>query len=532
MMTRTLIGTAAILTILAPAISAQAFDRKSLVWQKCTGCHAPGGDGKISRVEEIRTTPEEWTVIIDRMRRVHGMPLTKVEMDGLIKELCATQILTREEQAKVSYLSLFHNSQQQETAEGKEEERLFATCVRCHSAGKIRSYRMTESSWSKVRDFHLYMDPAVVYQMREMHWREEAETVLRDLAKSLAYGKAWSAPEARLEGQWAVTGYEPGKGTYRGQADITGGAGGEYKIAGKLQYSDGTSEAFDGEATLYGGYALRTRTRHAGAETRGAYILNGAELKGENHFPAPRFRTSTATWVRKDAGTRVVRVTPGFLLSGERSTLRVEGVDLPAVTAADVAFTGGSVKVVSARRVAPDVVEIQVVASARDIGAARLALKGLDAGSIVLAPRVDYIVVTPAIGRARLAGGPHYPPEGVQFEAIAYARRGEPKREALAVVPAALRASDGVALGPVPAKFSLVEEKTREGDDDLRWISGIGANGSYLPTRDYGPIPGRPYTNEGSGLVKVVATHTRGGKSFRAEAKLAVTVPDFVQRIR
>jgi quinohemoprotein amine dehydrogenase len=531
-MTRTLIGAAAILALLAPATSAQAFERTSLVWQKCTSCHAPGADGKIPRVEEIRTTPEEWTVIVDRMRRLHGMPLTKVEMDGLLKELCSTQILTPAEQAKVSYLSLFHNSQQQEIPEGKDEERLFATCVRCHSAGKIRSYRMTESSWSKLRDFHLFMDPAIVYQMREMHWREEAEAVLRDVAKSLAYGKAWSASEARLDGQWAVTGYEPGKGTYRGEADITGGAGGEYKIAGKLQYSDGTSEPFDGEATLYGGSALRTRTRHAGAETRGAYILNGAELKGENHFPAPRFRTSTATWIRMDAGTRVMRVTPGFLLSGEKSTLRVEGIDLPAVTKADVAFTGGSVKVLSARRVAPAVIEMQVVASAPSVGAARLALKGLDAGSVVLAPRVDYIVVTPATGRARLAGGSYYPAEGVQFEAIAYAKQGKAKGEALAVVPAALGASEDVALGPVAAKFSLVEEKTREGDDDLRWISGIGANGSYVPTRDYGPIPGRPYTNEGSGLVKVVARHTRGGKSFRAEAKLAVTVPDFVQRIR
>jgi quinohemoprotein amine dehydrogenase len=531
-MTRTLIGAVAGLALLASATSAQAFDRKSLVWQKCTACHAPGGDGKIPRVEEIRTTPEEWTVIVDRMRRLHGMPLTKDEMDGLLKELCSTQILTPDEQAKVSYLSLFHNSQQQEAPEGKDEERLFATCVRCHSAGKIRSYRMTESSWSKVRDFHLFMDPAVVYQLREMHWREEAEAVLRDLAKSLAYGKARSAPEARLEGRWAVMGYEPGKGTYRGEAEITGGAGGEYRIAGKLQYSDRTSEPFEGEATLYGGYALRTRTRHAGAETRGAYVLNGAELKGENHFPAPRFRTSTATWVRKDAGTRVVRVTPGFLLSGEKSTLKVEGVDLPAITAADVAFTGGSVKVLSARRVAPEVVEVQVVASAPDVSAVRLALKGLDAGSVVLAPRVDHIVVTPAIGRARLAGGPHYPPEGVQFEAIAYATHGKAKGDALAVVPAALGASDDVALGPVAAKFSLLEEKTREGDDDLRYISSIGVNGSYIPTGNYGPVPGRPYTNEGSGLVKVVATHTRGGKTYRAEARLAVTVPDFVQRIR
>ncbi len=105
------LSTIGALAILASAPAAHAFTKDSLVFEKCTGCHAPGADGKISAVEEIRTTPEEWTVIVDRMRRVHKMPLTRSEMDRLLKELCATQILTPEEQARVSYLSLFHNSQ-------------------------------------------------------------------------------------------------------------------------------------------------------------------------------------------------------------------------------------------------------------------------------------------------------------------------------------------------------------------------------------------------------------------------------------
>jgi quinohemoprotein amine dehydrogenase len=531
---RTILRTAAVLTLLACATGAKAFTRESLVWQKCAGCHAPSADGRLARVEEIRTTPEEWTVIVDRMRRLHGMPLTRSEMGRLLKELCATQILTPEEQAKVSYLSLFHNSQQLEAAANEQEQRLFATCVRCHSAGKIRSYRMTAGNWSKLRDFHLFMDPAVIYQMREMHWRDEADAVLKAVGETQGYGQAWRAPATSLEGQWLVVGREPGKGTYRGEAMITGGADGEYRIAGKLHYSDRTSEPFEGEATLYGGYALRTRTRHAGAETRGAYILSGSELKGQNHFPAPRFRTSSATWVRRDGGPRVVRVTPGFLLSGERTTVTLEGVGLPAVTAADVAFTGGAVKVLAARRTSPDAIALEVVASAPTVGAARLAVKGIDAGSVVLAPGIDYVVVTPGTGRARLAGGPAYPAEGVQFEAIAYARRIAAREDKQAVVPAALKddpAAD-VVLGPVPAAFTLAEEKTREGDDDLRWAARIASNGSYIPKGNYSPQASRTYSNEGSGLVKVLATYRRGARTYKSEAQLAVTVPDFVQRIR
>ena len=145
-----LVGTAlgaAVLALLVCPNGARAFSRDSLVWKKCASCHAPASDGRIPRVEDLRTTPEEWTVIIDRMRRLHHMPLTKVEMDRLLKELCATQLLTPEEQAKVAYLSLFHNSQQVEAPTGPGEERLFVTCVRCHSAGKISPYT---SLWASI----------------------------------------------------------------------------------------------------------------------------------------------------------------------------------------------------------------------------------------------------------------------------------------------------------------------------------------------------------------------------------------------
>ena len=58
----------------------------------------------------------------------------------------------------------------------------------------------------------------------------------------------------------------------------------------------------------------------------------------------------------------------------------------------------------------------------RSSATAKLTVKGIDAGTITLAPRIDYIAITPEMGRARLSGGTHYPAEGVQFEAIAYAK--------------------------------------------------------------------------------------------------------------
>jgi len=501
-------------------LGASAFSPDSLVWRKCSNCHTPAADGRLSRVEDLRATPEEWTVIIGRMKRLYGLTIREGEMDRLLKELCATQILTPDEQARVAYLSLWHNSQHMETPADKDEEKLFTTCVRCHTAGKIYSYRRTPESWAKLRDFHLYVVPTIVFQMREMHWIAEADSVLEYLAKKLPYGKPWSVPAARLDGVWGVFGYEPGRGSYRGEARITDAGNAEYKLTGSLEYADGTSETFAGDATLYGGYALRARMKNNGFAVNGAYIVSGDELHGEWHFPAPNFRTSRATWLRAGDGAKVARIVPAFLLKGEQTTLTVEGLNLPDAKVADIVFGGAPVKVLSVKRVAPSALELEVMSDADKVGTAKLTVKGIDAGAVTLAPRIDYIVISPKMGRARLSGGRYYPAEGVQFEAIAYAKGSAAKTAA------------GVALGPVPATFQLAEEKTRPDDDDLRWLGGIQSNGTYLPVGDYAPNPLRNYSAENSGLVKVLAQYKRGTQMLRAQARLAVTMPDFVPRLR
>jgi quinohemoprotein amine dehydrogenase len=364
------------------------------------------------------------------------------------------------------------------------------------------------------------MVPTVVLQLREMHWITEAEAVLAYLAKRLPYGKPWSVPATKLDGDWSVFGHQPGRGAYRGEVRVAGAGNAEYRLTGSLTYADGTAESFAGEGTLYGGYALRTRTRNNGFPVSGAYIATGDEIRGEWHFPAPDFRTSGATWLRNGGSARIARVVPAFLLKGEKATLTVEGVNLPDAKPADIAFAGAPVKVLGVKRVAPGALELQVLSNAEKLSEAKLTVKGVDAGTIRLAPRIDHIAITPAIGRARLSGGTHYPAEGVQFEAIAYAKSGSGKK------------ATNVALGPVPATFRLAEEKTRPDDDDLQWLGGIKSNGTYFPMGDYGPNPLRNYSAENSGLVKVVARHQRGAQTFQAQAQLAVTMPDYIQRIR
>ena len=509
-----------VLLLIAGAGTASAFDKSSLVSKKCISCHA-AENGRLARVEEMRTTPEEWTVIVDRMRRLHGMPIKTGEMATLLKELCATQILSPDEAAQVSYSNLFNNPQTIEKPSGADEEQLFATCVRCHSAAKIYSYRMTESAWRKLRDFHIYIDPAIMAQMREMHWRNEADTAIKTLAEKLPYNRAWTAPEAIPDGEWFLLGDEPGKGTYRGKASLKSIGDDEYVLEGVLSFSDGTFETFSGEATLYGGYALRTRTSQNGSATMGAFSFLDGAISGEHHHHAPNFRTSSSTWIPFTQESQALRMTPGYLLSGEETKVLIEGIRLAEVTAKDIAVSTVEIEVLQATTTSPETVEVLIVYRGTGHGTANLSVKGLDAGPMKLAPRIDYLSVSPATGRARVDGGINHPAEGVQFQAFAHSSGAD-----------AGNPSDDFLLGPVAADFSLSEEKTRPGDDDLVHLGAIESDGTYLPSSDYNPIPSREFGGEGTGMVKVIAEYTRGTTSYTTEGRLVVTVPDYIQRLK
>lgn len=512
------------LLALVASSTASAFDKNSMVWKKCIGCHAVEGE-KISRVEEMRTTPEEWTVIVDRMRRLHGMHIGPGEMATLLKELSATQILSPEEASRVAYINLFNNPQTMESPDGADEAQLFFTCVRCHSAAKIYSYRMTPSAWSKLRDFHLYMDPAIMYQMREMHWRNEADIALQYLVRNFPYGQAWTAPTAKPDGEWLVLGVEPGKGNYRGKATLAAKGDDEYALDGTLSFSDGTSETFTGEATLYGGYALRTRARQNGSATMGAFSFVNGTISGEHHHAAPDFRTASSIWFPASRKSQALRLTPGYLLAGEETRILIEGMNLPKVATKDITISAADADVLQATTTSPETIEVVLAYRGTSHGAANINVKGLDplakTLSLKLAPRIDYLRISPATGRARVNGGVNYPAEGVQFQALAYSSGAD-----------ADDPQDDYLLGPVDADFSLAEEETRPGDDDLVYVGAIEADGTYLPSRDYNPIPARSYGGEGTGMVKVIAHYTREENAYTAEGRLVVTVPDYIQRIK
>ena len=316
-------------------------------------------------------------------------------------------------------------------------------------------------------------------------------------------------------------GYEPGRGDYRGQATITSGSNDEYFVQGSLVFSGGTSENFRGEATLYGGHALRTRTSHNGLKTLGAFSFAEGAIKGEHHYPAPDFRTSASSWYPADGNPQLLKVTPGYLLKGETTRLVLEGVKLPDAAVGDIRFSSGSVEVQSVRRITPEALEVLVVSREDSLVSPEIGINGLNSVPVVLAKQIDFIAVTPEMGRARLAGGKAFPSEGVQFDAIAFAQDGKSSKP-----------EDSVRLGPVPAEFKLTAEVKRPNDDDLQWMGMIHPSGKYIPFSDYGAVPTRTQQVESNGLARVEATYKRGERRYTARARMVVTLTDFVPRIK
>jgi hypothetical protein len=253
----------------------------------------------------------------------------------------------------------------------------------------------------------------------------------------------------------------------------------------------------------------------------GAFSFVDGKISGEHHHHAPNFRTSSSTWFPITRESQALRITPGYLLTGEETKVLIEGIHLPKVTAKDFAISADDVEVLQATTTSPETIEVLLVYRGASHGSASLSVKGIEAGSMKLAPSIDYLNVSPAMGRARVNGGINYPAEGVQFQAFAWSSGAD-----------ADNPSDDFLLGPVAAGFSLAEEETRPGDDDLVHLGAIEADGTYLPSGDYNPIPSREYGGEGTGMVKVIAEYTRGPDSYTAEGRLVVTVPDYIQRLK
>lgn len=502
----------------------------SAVQQTCIACHAAEPGGAITRIETMRATPEEWDLILTRMERRYGVGLDPQTRKDALKELTKYLGLSPEEQARVAYLTRsVAASFKEELPNDDEVQRV---CSSCHTWGKVLSTRRTPESWKSLKDFHLASFPAAtILSYEDMKWRLEADKMLDKLARWLPFeapgwrnGLKAKAPD--LSGQYLASGRQVGKGEYQATVTLKARPGGEYAATKAILWDDGSKESWTGAGALYGNHALRLRWNWPGSHVKESLaVAPDGSLEGTwtvKHYEH-LFGDETLLPVKK--GPQVARVAPTWITPGGIHKVRV----LSTGKLGALSFGPGT-QVVASRPLSDGWTEVTVKVAPNAAPALNPVAQGGKPSRVKIgvAPRVDYIRVTPDHGMARTGyewnpdRPAHVPLQGVPFEAFGWSVGRDGKRDT----------ADDVLLGLLKGvDWALEEFHTTSDDHDIDYIGRLQPGGMFMPS-GFGPNPDSPSKNN-TGNAWVVARWRPGPAAdpLRARAYLWVTFPDIVKGI-
>jgi quinohemoprotein amine dehydrogenase len=427
-----------------------------------------------------------------------------------------------------------------------------ATCKQCHSLGRVISQRRTRTEWDLLIAMHRGWYPLVDNQGfrrsgppprdaapadgRPPDNRHPFEKTIEHLAKVFPLKTpewtAWSANmrPARLDGSWALSGWELGKGAIYGRVTITADPANpdEFTTAATYRVArTGETVTRTGRAIVYTGFQWRGRSSTAAADLAmrevmmvdrdwrsmegrwfsGGYDEIGLDVKLERVGAETRVLGTDRTALRQGASGQEVRIYGTNLAK----TLRPADIDL-----------GAGVTIARVVGVTPDVATVTVdVAPTAAMGARDLFVAGSSRSrAVAIYDKVDSIKVKPEWAMARV-GGVTFPKMFAQFEAWGYSNGADGKPDS----------PDDIELGPVDAAWSMEEFTATYNDDDIKFVGTLNeATGRFTPNIE-GPNPARSGQRNNIGDVWVVATvpgDAVGGKTaptLRARGHLLVTVP-------
>jgi quinohemoprotein amine dehydrogenase len=513
-----------------------------LVKQKCGSCHRPDEKGRLSRISYRRTTPEGWEETIKRMVSLNGVTLGPTEARDILRYLANTQGLAPEEAQPAAFEVERRMIDFKYTADKDTED----TCIKCHSMGRVISQRRTKEEWELLIAMHRGYYPLVDFQAfrrggpprrepdeggRPPDNRHPMEKAIGHLSTAFPLvtpeWSAWSATmrPPRLEGRWAISGYETGKGPLFGQVTIAPqGENGDFTTETTFTYAhSGQTVTRRGRAIVYTGFQWRGKSddfrevlfidrdwRHArGRWFTGAYDEFGVDVRLDRVGADPVVLGAAEPRIRTGAAGQEIRVL---------------GVNLPArVTPADINFGPGVTvdRVVSAesnRLVVAVSVDRNAVPGKRAIFLAG----ATGEASVAVYSAIDFVKVLPQAGLSRV-GGANFPKQFQPFEAIAFANGPDGKPNT----------KDDIDLGLVDAAWSIEEYTATYEDDDKDFVGAIDTKtGLFTPNLD-GPNPKRKHGTNNYGDVWVVAAYQPGGsdpsKTLKGRAHLLVTVPLYIK---
>jgi quinohemoprotein amine dehydrogenase len=511
------------------------------VVESCRRCHTVDDEGRMSRLSYLRKTPEGWQTSIRRMVALHGVNVTTPEAREIVRYLADRQGIAPEELRP----ALFEVERRSADHDYEGDSGVEFTCIMCHSMGRVMTQRRTKDEWGLLLTTHRGLYPLVDrFSFRRRgptptrpgpdgslpDPRQPMEKAVDHLSSvfplETAEWSAWSATmrEPQLEGTWALSGYEPGKGRIFGSVTIAPGSDrSTFTSSATYVYAEtGDEMERTGQALVYTGYQWRGRSNPgADSELREVMLVERDQRQMSGRWFTGAYDEIGPDVKLQRVGSEAILtgVHPKAVVRGEPIEVRVFGGGLTTGSAADLDF-GSGVTITSVSGPSDGALRVSLtIADDAPIGARDLfAFGALLEGALIVHDGVDRIAVTPETGMSRVGGAVF--PKGYQtYDAIGFNNGPDGRPET----------DDDLRLGRVDVSWSVEEYAATFGDDDIQFIGSMGRDGTFVPAID-GPNPDRLGERNNIGDAWVVATHTTGqGEQLRARAHLLVTVPLYMR---
>ncbi len=511
------IGIAVAAVSFVATTSARAQGDQSLLTARCAACHAVGANGKLSRIQEVRKTPEAWSMTLMRMTIIHGVKLSNKDRRALTKYLSDTQGLAPSESTKYRYIL----EKTPGVTDGGPNDLLTQMCARCHSYARVALQRRDKADWLKLVNFHLGQYPTAEYQAlgRDRDWWGIASTkVVEALAKDLPYNsKAWTAWKGRktpnLVGVWRVVGRQPGKGDYEGTLTIADRGNDYFSVVTRLNFAK-TKVVRKGGAIVYNAHEWRASTKGDGGRARQVMAVSedGNSMSGRWYSRKSDVIGGTLKAVRiEGAKSQVLAVSPAHIKRGTSAKVTISGVRLALDFDLGEGLLGRVVEKTANRIVLMVKASADAAPGPRDIKVGKAKL----AGAFTVYDRVASVKIEPAQTYARIGGnrGP-IAPAPAQFEAVGYMAGADGKAGT----------KDDVRIGVMEAKWTVANfDANAKAMKDKKFAGRMTQSGLFRPA-GAGPNPARKMSANNVGNLKIIGTVA----GVKGEAQLFVTVQRFV----
>ena len=522
-----------------------------LVHRVCGTCHRADEQRRMSRISYQRTTPEGWQQTIRRMVLLNNLQIEPADAREAVRYLATNHGLAPDE----ARLGAFEVERRNIDFRYEADPQTQQTCNRCHSMGRVLNQRRTLEEWELLTAMHRgYYPLADVQGFISGDWlggpgpeaedgddgRTAVERAVAHLAEVFPLDSAewasWSANmrAPRLEGTWALVGFERGQGPVFGEVVVEANPAAPDELETRARY---TYPARDvdvtrtGQALVYTGYQWRGRStspEHFSAREVMFVSRDRDEIAGRWFTGAYDERGIDVTLRRVGPEPTITGVYPSAVPAGAgEATLRLFGANLPDGLDAPSVDLGAGLTVTGVSDQSSTAATLQVTVAPD----ARVGSRDLFVGPAALTEAVTVydeihrLEVTPATGLARV-GGVAFPKQYERFEARAW--HDGPDGES--------GTDDDLDLGMlVDVDWSVEEYAVTFDDDDTAFVGTLGEHGVFEPAVD-GPNPERSGERNNVGDVWVVATlatapdGTALDRPLRARAHLLVTVPLYIRR--